>query len=74
MARRATALVLTDVPIGAWTVAITFDVLDLIRSRREFALAADTSIAIGLVCAAGTAATRAHSTRLKIEMNARTNC
>ena len=47
MARRATALVLTDVPIGAWTVAITFDVLDLIRSRREFALAADTSIAIG---------------------------
>jgi nitrite reductase/ring-hydroxylating ferredoxin subunit/uncharacterized membrane protein len=50
-------VVLTDVPIGAWTVAIAFDVLDLIRARREFALAADTSIAIGLVCAAGTAAT-----------------
>src|SRR5438477_8852798 len=50
-------VVLTDVPIGAWTVAIAFDVLDLIRARREFALAADTSIAIGLVGAAGAAAT-----------------
>jgi nitrite reductase/ring-hydroxylating ferredoxin subunit/uncharacterized membrane protein len=50
-------VVLTDVPIGAWTVAIAFDVLDLIRARREFASAADTSIVIGLVCAAGTAVT-----------------
>jgi nitrite reductase/ring-hydroxylating ferredoxin subunit/uncharacterized membrane protein len=50
-------VVLTDLPIGAWTVAIAFDVLDLIRARREFALAADTSIAIGLVCAAGAAVT-----------------
>jgi nitrite reductase/ring-hydroxylating ferredoxin subunit/uncharacterized membrane protein len=50
-------VVLTDVPIGAWTVAIAFDVLDLIHARREFALAADTSIAIGLACAAGTAVT-----------------
>src|SRR5213078_398283 len=50
-------VVLTDVPIGAWTVAIAFDVLDLIRARRQFALAADTSIAIGLVGAAGTAVT-----------------
>ena len=50
-------VVLTDVPIGAWTVAIAFDVLDLIRARRKFALAADTSIAIGLFCAAGTAVT-----------------
>ena len=50
-------VVLTDVPIGAWTVAIAFDVLDLIRARREFALAADTSITLGLVCAAGAAVT-----------------
>jgi nitrite reductase/ring-hydroxylating ferredoxin subunit/uncharacterized membrane protein len=48
-------VVLTDVPIGAWTVAIAFDVLDLISARREFALAADTSIVIGLVGAAGAA-------------------
>ncbi len=48
-------VVLTDVPIGAWTVAITFDALDLIRNRREFSLAADTSLAVGLLGAAGVA-------------------
>ncbi len=50
-------VVLTDVPIGAWSVALAFDVLDVIRARREFALAADTSIAIGLIGAAGAAMT-----------------
>jgi len=50
-------VVLKDVPIGAWTVAIVFDALDLLRNRSGFALAADTSIAIGLVGAAGSAAT-----------------
>src|ERR1035438_3657101 len=50
-------VVLKDLPIGAWTVAILFDGLDLTLDRREFALAADTSIAIGLVGAAGAAAT-----------------
>ncbi len=49
--------VLTDVPIGAWTVAIMFDALDLISHRREFSLAADTSLAIGLMGAAGAAVT-----------------
>ena len=50
-------VVLTDVPIGAWTVTIMFDALDSIRNRREFSLAADTSLAIGLVGAAGAAVT-----------------
>lgn len=50
-------VVLTDVPIGAWTVAIMLDALDLIRNRREFSLAADTSVAIGLIGAAGAAVT-----------------
>jgi nitrite reductase/ring-hydroxylating ferredoxin subunit/uncharacterized membrane protein len=50
-------VVLTDVPIGAWTVTIIFDVLDLIRERGEFSLAADTSLAIGLLGAAGAAVT-----------------
>src|SRR5437773_19934 len=50
-------VVLKDVPIGAWTVAMSFDVLDSIGSSREFALAADASIAIGLLAAAGAAAT-----------------
>lgn len=49
-------VVLTDIPIGAWTVAMIFDALDLIRPRREFAGAADASIAIGLAAAACTAA------------------
>ena len=35
-------VVLTDVPIGAWTVTIMCDALDSIRNRREFSLAADT--------------------------------
>jgi len=50
-------VVLTDVPIGAWTVALVFDVLGSIRNHRKFELAADTSVAIGLVTAAGTALT-----------------
>src|SRR5258707_11486248 len=50
-------VVLTDVPIGAWTVALACDALSLITSRPEFALAADTSIAIGLAGALGAAAT-----------------
>jgi nitrite reductase/ring-hydroxylating ferredoxin subunit/uncharacterized membrane protein len=50
-------VVLTDVPIGAWTVTIIFDALDLIRKRREFSLGADTSLAVGLLGAAGAAFT-----------------
>jgi len=50
-------VVLTDLPIGAWTVAMVFDALDLVLGRRELARAADASIAIGLVGAAGAAAT-----------------
>lgn len=50
-------VVLTDIPIGAWTAAMIFDALSLIRSGREFAWAADTSIAIGLAGAACAAAT-----------------
>lgn len=49
--------VVKDIPIGAWTLAMIFDALSLMRSRREFALAADASIAIGLAGAACAAAT-----------------
>ena len=49
-------VVLKDVPIGTWTIAMIFDALDLI-GRHEFALAADASIGIGLVAALGAAAT-----------------
>src|ERR1017187_3890517 len=50
-------VVLTDLPVGAWTVAIIFDLLDLILDRREFVSAADASIGIGVVGAAGAAVT-----------------
>lgn len=49
--------VLTDIPIGAWTVALIFDALDLAGNNRKFSRAADTSIAVGLVAAAGSAVT-----------------
>lgn len=50
-------VILTDVPIGAWTAALVFDLLEVTSQRREFAGAADTSIAVGLVGAAGAAVT-----------------
>ena len=50
-------VVLTDMPVGAWTVAMAFDALDLVFDRREFARGCDTSIAIGLLAAGGAAAT-----------------
>jgi len=50
-------VVLKDVPIGAWTMAMFFDALDSLESSRQFALAADVSIGIGVLGAAGAAAT-----------------
>ncbi len=50
-------VILTDVPIGAWTVALVFDGLEAMNGNREFAAAADTSIGIGLAGAAGAAIT-----------------
>ena len=50
-------VVLTDVPIGAWTVAMVFDALNVVWDRRELARACETSIGIGLLGAAGAAAT-----------------
>ncbi len=39
---------LTDVPLGSWTAAIVFDLLDSVRHRRDLATAADASITVGL--------------------------
>ena len=52
-------VVLTDVPVGAWTTAMVFDLLSLIFDREDFATAADASIGIGLARAAGAAVTGA---------------
>ena len=48
-------VILTDIPIGAWTVALLFDTVELMTERSEFALAADASLAIGLAGATGAA-------------------
>jgi nitrite reductase/ring-hydroxylating ferredoxin subunit/uncharacterized membrane protein len=48
-------VILTDVPIGAWTVTLICDGLEVSAGRREFAMAADASLAIGLAGAAGAA-------------------
>ena len=50
-------VILTDVPIGAWTTALVFDALELVTSRDGFATAADTSVAIGIVGALSSAVT-----------------
>jgi nitrite reductase/ring-hydroxylating ferredoxin subunit/uncharacterized membrane protein len=39
---------ITDVPLGSWTAAMVFDLLDLMRHRRDLATAADASITVGL--------------------------
>ena len=49
-------VILTDIPIGAWTAAFVFDGYGLITARREFAIAADASLALGLAGAAAAAA------------------
>jgi nitrite reductase/ring-hydroxylating ferredoxin subunit/uncharacterized membrane protein len=46
---------LTDVPLGSWTAAMIFDLLDAARHNREFSSAADTSVAVGLAGAAAAA-------------------
>jgi nitrite reductase/ring-hydroxylating ferredoxin subunit/uncharacterized membrane protein len=50
-------VILTDVPIGAWTAAIVFDALDSMSPRRQYSIAADTAVALGLAGAVGAAAT-----------------
>jgi nitrite reductase/ring-hydroxylating ferredoxin subunit/uncharacterized membrane protein len=50
-------VVLTDVPVGVWTVAMVFDALDVAYDRREFKRACETSIGLGLLGAAGAAVT-----------------
>src|SRR5580693_6164928 len=50
-------VVLTDVPIGAWTAALAFDALDIVYDRREFARGCEASIGLGLLAAAGAAVT-----------------
>jgi nitrite reductase/ring-hydroxylating ferredoxin subunit/uncharacterized membrane protein len=50
-------VVLTDVPLGSWTAAAVFDVLEEKTGSRAIGRGADAAIALGLVGAAGAAIT-----------------
>lgn len=49
--------VLTDIPIGAWTAALTLDSMEASTGRRGIGRAADTAVALGVAAAAGSAIT-----------------
>jgi len=49
--------VMTDVPLGAWTVTLLLDLMDDGRDRSGIARAADASVALGLAGAVGSAVT-----------------
>ena len=46
---------LSDVPVGAWTVAVAMDALDLGRDRPQYAAGADAAVAMGVAAAVPTA-------------------
>lgn len=49
--------VLTDIPVGAWTVAITLDAMEAGSGSQGIGKAADTAVAIGVAGAVGSAIT-----------------
>src|SRR5260370_10712608 len=49
--------VLTDIPIGAWTLAVLFDIIYLFRGTHGWVSAADVTIFVGLLGAVGAAIT-----------------
>lgn len=50
-------VIITDVPIGGWTVALVLDALEVATGQAAFGKAADAAITVGLVGAAGSAVT-----------------
>src|SRR5260370_26688351 len=49
--------VLTDVPVGAWTLTLVLDGAESVNGRRELATGADFALAVGLAGAVGSAVT-----------------
>lgn len=49
--------VLTDIPIGAWTVALALDALESMTGNEQLGAGADAAVAIGLAGAVGSAIT-----------------
>src|SRR5437764_6478032 len=50
-------VILTDIPIGSWTVAIIFDAMESMTKRKAYGVVADAAVTVGLVGAVGAAAT-----------------
>ena len=50
-------VILTDVPLGSWTAAAVFDLLDITNDNRAVRRAADSAITVGLFAATVTAMT-----------------
>src|SRR5258706_8351027 len=50
--------VLTDVPVGAWTLTLVLDGAESVNGRRELATGADVALAAGLAGAPGSAGAR----------------
>jgi nitrite reductase/ring-hydroxylating ferredoxin subunit/uncharacterized membrane protein len=48
---------ITDIPIGSWTAAMVFDVLESVTGNDDLGVAADACIAVGLAGAVGAAVT-----------------
>jgi nitrite reductase/ring-hydroxylating ferredoxin subunit/uncharacterized membrane protein len=51
--------VLTDIPVGAWTLAMVFDALDGLGGSKDLRAGADVAVGIGLLGALGSAITGA---------------
>jgi nitrite reductase/ring-hydroxylating ferredoxin subunit/uncharacterized membrane protein len=49
--------VLTDVPIGAWTLALVLDLLEVNTRKKSFGVGADTAVAVGVGGALASAVT-----------------
>lgn len=49
--------VITDIPVGAWTLGVVFDIAYLFAQRSGIATAADVTIGIGLLASIGAALT-----------------
>lgn len=48
---------LTDIPVGAWTIALALDGVEALTGRQEFIPGADAAVTIGVVGAVGSAVT-----------------
>lgn len=46
---------LSDVPLGSWTAAVIFDLIDSVRHNREWSSAADATVGLGIAGAAAAA-------------------